>query len=331
MAATDDALTEARAALRDKKWNEAEAHARRALRETPTSAGALCALGSALSDRGDDVEALRLFRQAIACDNSFVAAYRALAQRYYLLGRAHDAAELYRDWSRLEPDNPEVQHMTAAVTGVEMPARCSEAYVETHFNHFAQTFDDVLTKRLAYRGPEVVAAALAKHASVSTPTLHVLDAGCGTGLCAPLLRKYCRTLVGVDLSEKMVENARKRGCYDELVVSELCTFIKSRPDTFNAIVSCDVLVYFGALEKVATTASIALKRDGLLIVTVEALTEAGADPYRLQPSGRYSHRDSYLREVMSEAGLHVLSLEEETLRWECGKRVRFYSLVSRKP
>ena len=36
----------------------------------------------------------------------------------------------------------------------------------------------------------------------------VLDAGCGTGLCGPLLRPYAKRLVGVDLSSGMLERAR---------------------------------------------------------------------------------------------------------------------------
>jgi len=36
---------------------------------------------------------------------------------------------------------------------------------------------------------------------------HVLDAGCGTGLCGPILRPYAAGLVGVDLSEGMLKVA----------------------------------------------------------------------------------------------------------------------------
>ena len=35
-------------------------------------------------------------------------------------------------------------------------------------------------------------------------SLDVLDAGCGTGLCGPLVAPYARRLVGVDLSEAML-------------------------------------------------------------------------------------------------------------------------------
>lgn len=329
MTAEDGALALAHEALRGKKFHEAEEHARRVLRRNPTCAPAICVLGSALSNRGDDIEAMRLFRQAIACDGQFAPAYYALSRRYYSTGLSDGAREMYRAWSRLEPSNPEVQHLAAAVTGENVPDRCSEAYVQAHFNQFADSFDDVLVKGLGYRGPEAVSVALSKYGSMTGPSMDVLDAGCGTGLCGVSVRPLCRSLVGVDLAERMVERARTRGCYDELVVADLCELMESRPNAFDAIVSSDVFIYFGALERGIASAHGALRQGGLLVITVEALHQ-GIEPYRLTASGRYAHRDSYLRTVISSAGFKLLSLEEECLRWELDRETMFYTLVSKK-
>ena len=38
----------------------------------------------------------------------------------------------------------------------------------------------------------------------------MLDAGCGTGLCGPLIAPHARRLVGVDLSGQMLAHARER-------------------------------------------------------------------------------------------------------------------------
>ena len=69
----------------------------------------------------------------------------------------------------------------------------------------------------------------------------------------------------------MIEQARRRGGYDELVVAELCAFMRERPEAFDAIVSADTLVYFGALEEVCQAAHHALRPGGLFVFTVEAL------------------------------------------------------------
>src|SRR5262245_51142871 len=157
--------------------------------------------------------------------------------------------------------------MVAAVSQHDVPARAADDYVRELFDGAARSFDANLGK-LNYRAPELVVAALnATGAALDA----VLDAGCGTGLCGPLLRPHCARLVGVDLSSQMVERARGRQCYDELVVDELSTFMRSRPSAFDAIVSADTLVYFGALEEPLSAAHVALRDAGVLVFTVEAL------------------------------------------------------------
>ena len=49
----------------------------------------------------------------------------------------------------------------------------------------------------------------------------VLDAGCGTGLCAPLLRPHATHLTGCDISVPMLEKAKAKLGYDALLRSDL--------------------------------------------------------------------------------------------------------------
>ena len=116
--------------------------------------------------------------------------------------------------------------------------------------------------------------------------LDVLDAGCGTGLCGPLLAPYARRLVGVDLSERMLAQARAREVYDELVKGELTDYLRASAGMFDAIVSADTLVYFGPLEEVVEAAERALRPGGHVVFTVEEQPESG---YSLSVNGRYRH------------------------------------------
>src|SRR5260370_26931297 len=106
--------------------------------------------------------------------------------------------------------------MLAALTGEDVPARASSGYVRTVFDRFAESFDEKLHS-LDYRARQLVSAAVAAAFGAGRGDLEVLDAGCGTGLCGPLLRPYARRLVGVDLSSAMLQRAGLRGCYDALV------------------------------------------------------------------------------------------------------------------
>ena len=99
--------------------------------------------------------------------------------------------------------------MLAACSGHDVPPRASDAFVEKTFDSFAASFDSKLAK-LQYRAPALVAEMLADSDLEASKTLDVLDAGCGTGLCGPLIAPYARRLVGVDLSARMLAQAQAR-------------------------------------------------------------------------------------------------------------------------
>lgn len=219
-----------------------------------------------------------------------------------------------------EPDDPIARHMLAACSGRNVPGRASDAFIETTFDSFAASFDAKLAS-LAYRAPTLVAEMLARSGVDASRSLHVVDAGCGTGLCGPLVAPYARHLVGVDLSEAMLARARERNVYDELVRRELTVYLQDSPGSFDVIVSADTLVYFGALDAIAAAAANALRPGGVLVFTVEELSgttrQAG---YSLSPNGRYQHSLGYLERVLADAGLQSEILPAE-LRLEAGEPV----------
>ncbi len=295
--------------------------------------------GICLKNEGDVVEASAHLRRALACPEPNAQAFEALASLLYQHGQTVEAAETYAAWAAHEPRNPKALHMAAAAAGTLAPARASDEYVRTHFDAAAASFDGNLQK-LGYRAPQIIASALARGgfssleltgAAPSAASPVVLDAGCGTGLCGPLIRKLCGRLVGVDLSPKMLALARLRGCYDELVAAELSAFMRSRPNSCDAIVCADTLVYFGALDEPLRAAHQALRPGGTLVFTVEALTEGSrAEDFRLELSGRYVHAEGYLRGALGASGFGIDSISRETLREERSQNVAGYVVVSRR-
>jgi predicted TPR repeat methyltransferase len=160
--------------------------------------------------------------------------------------------------------------------------------------------------------------------------LQVLDAGCGTGRAARWLRPFAARLVGVDLSEKMIEKARTCGLFDELHVAELGTFLQQNPLRYELIAAVDTVVYFGELRTILATARSAVPSVGWLFFTVEALEiDDLGQGYRLNPSGRYSHTREYVVESLSSTGWDVQSLQTVVLREEAGQPVEGYLLAAR--
>jgi predicted TPR repeat methyltransferase len=188
---------------------EAEAAYRAAIEIDAEHADAYNNLGVLLNGLGRQREAALCFSKVITLRPKHPEARRLLAIAHHTLGEIDKAIEVFDEWLREEPDDPIALHMLAACSGRDVPARASDAFIETTFDSFAACFDSKLAS-LAYRAPALVAEMLADAGVEASRSLDVLDAGCGTGLCGPLVAPYARRLVGVDLSEAML--ARARAC-----------------------------------------------------------------------------------------------------------------------
>jgi predicted TPR repeat methyltransferase len=160
-------------------------------------------------------------------------------------------------------------------------------------------------------------------------SLDILDAGCGTGLCGPLVAPYARRLTGVDLSAGMLAQAQEKQLYDELLQTELTGYLRDHPNAFDVIVSADTLVSFGALKEVVAAAALALRNEGLLIFTLEHAVGESASDFRLQTNGRYIHARRYVERLLAGAGL-TAEIAHAELRMESGVPVAGLVIRARK-
>src|SRR5688572_8925867 len=299
---------------------EAEAAYRAAIRVSPEHSDAYTNLGILLNGQKRTHEAVVCFCKVITFRPKHPEARRLLALAHWTLGEVDEAVGVFEEWLKEEPDHPIARHMIAACSGRDVPARASDAFIETTFDSFAGSFDAKLA-RLLYRAPALVAAMLAGADDEPSKKLDVLDAGCGTGLCGPLVAPYARRLVGVDLSARMLAEAQAKNVYDELVKRELTAYLRDSPGAFDAIVSADTLVYFGPLQDVAAASACALRPGGRLIFTVEEQVGAAFDEgYSISPHGRYSHSRQYVERVLLEANLRP-EIVSTQLRLEAGEPV----------
>lgn len=294
----------------------------------PDSGDAHFNLANTLFEIGKGDEAIKHYRTAIELNPNFTAARENLGRAFVDIGEMVEARIVWQSWLDHQPDNEFAKHMLAAAMAdasdaTDIPTRCSDDCVRQQFNEdFATSFDDQLA-RLDYRTPELIQSAI----DAITPAIadaDVLDAGCGTGLCAGGLRPLSRTLVGVDLAPAMLDQARKRDVYDRIVEAELTKYLRDHVDAFDLLVSSDTLCYFGDLTDVLSAAAGSIRENGHLVFSVEDGTietpcEAG---YRLKLHGRYCHREPYIRAVLDQSGFDVLDIVSATQRCEMGKPVK---------
>jgi predicted TPR repeat methyltransferase len=188
------------------------------------------------------------------------------------------------------PDDPVPRYLIGALEGAATP-RAPDDYLIRTFDQFADSFDHKLVDVLDYRVPEKMQREIA---ALGESFPDCLDAGCGTGLAAPLLCDAASTLTGVDLSARMLEKAAQRGLYDRLVEGEIHEFLAREETRFDMIFAADVLVYIGDLKALMEGAARRLRSGGVFILSIETTETA---EYLLPRSGRFAHRPGYITEV----------------------------------
>jgi len=121
----------------------------------------------------------------------------------------------------------------------------------------------------------------------------------------------------------MLQIAAGRNLYDELCHAEMNSFMCSRPGKFNMVVAADVLSYCGDLDEFSAAVEATLCLEGRLIVTLEALGEESEvnNGYRLNLSGRYSHKESYLKDCFVRHGLAVRNVSRKPIRHNLSRPV----------
>lgn len=317
----------------------AEAAYKHALQLVPNAEYVLHNYARLMQRQGRYEEAVAYSIKSLATNPNDPKGRRVLCMSHALLGDMEAAREVVRNWLAFDPDNPMATHLLAAVGGIATPARASDAYVAAEFDSFSKSFDAKL-ELLGYRAPELVADALTRAIAPATLAGDILDAGCGTGLCAPRLRPLALAsrLDGVDLSQGMLDKAHARGGYDSLKRAELTDYIAQHAAHWDAIVSADTLCYFGDLAPVFHAVQAALRAGGWLVFSVEAIettgttgtTQAPDSGYRLNYHGRYAHTRSYVEACLRGAGLTPLSVESAVLRMEVLRPVQGLVVVARR-
>jgi predicted TPR repeat methyltransferase len=301
-----------------KGLGQTEAAARAVGRGNAVEADHISEVGAFLLFHGDQARSEICFTRALDLDPDCLSAH-------WLLGEFHsrrddrDRALLhYRRCLEIAPDRTGPAYMIAALGAETSPDRAPDDYVTAFFDWYADHFDDHLTTRLNYTGPEQVAGAL--RACRPDGVGHALDLGCGTGLAGLAARDFANHWTGVDLSPAMLARAHATGVYDNLIEGDLLSVLRELPDaSVDAALAADVFVYIGALEQIFAELARVLGPSGVFVATFETAPPGAS--WELCESGRYRHAEGYVRRVAGEAGLGPVAVSARTLREEYGEPV----------
>lgn len=289
---------------------ESAAAFRQALHLRPAFGEAWDNLGLALQATGRNDEAIRAHRRAGELLPEDAACRFNLGTALQAANRPEDARLAYESCLRLAPSYAGARHLLAALNG-ETPETAPAPYVESLFDSYARWFDSHLVDSLGYRTPTVLRDLRDRIDGSHGPYDRGLDLGCGTGLAGQAFRDTARHLTGVDLSARMIDEARRKGIYDALAVGDALAFLAADTAVYDLVLAADVLVYIGNLQPLFGALAKRMAPRALLLFSVEYL--AGGT-FRLGPSGRYVHSETYIAELAAAHGLHRLVAEHTELR-----------------
>jgi predicted TPR repeat methyltransferase len=283
------------------------------MKQAPDDPTPFLKTGQLLLERGNPQEAIGFLRKSLLLGDQSFSGHFFLGKAYIHLSCLKKAEHHFEKAYDLNPEHPENTHLYFSLSGRKLE-RAEKSYIENLFNGYAEHFEEHLENTLNYRTPALLKDILEKEG----PQLYtsVLDLGCGTGLMGKELRDQAHTLIGVDLSSKMLEKALQKGIYDELFEEDLLSYLSQTKTSFDLIVASDTFPYFGALDKVFEHILRVLAPNGILLFS----TEKGLDDWSLQKEGRFSHSQKYLEKLssLSQLSPKIYSLP---LRKEKGREI----------
>lgn len=299
------------------RFEDAAAHLRAGAQADPNEPSTWVALARCLGQLGEPAEALDALTRALALDEGIAEAWSLRGNLLREARRLPEAAQCFERALALGADPELHRYFLAAVTGGEAPDRPPRAYVETLFDDYADSFQQHLVASLRYQGPQRLVQLLQAQGAARFDT--ALDLGCGTGLCGALLRPCCGSLTGVDLSERMITQARASGHYDTLQHADVVEALDGATQRFDLVIAADVFIYVGRLEAVFEGVAQALRPGGWLAFTVERAPDH--HDVQLLPSLRHAHSAPYLSRLAQAHGLRVRVLQEAPIREDQGQPV----------
>ena len=252
------------------------------------------------------------------------------------LGRHPEAATAYHEALKLAPGDVNIRHLAASSAIASDARRAPDDHVRALFDGYAGRFESHLLE-LGYRIPGLIRRYVIDFAAVANIG-PVLDLGCGTGLVAIALSDLMLgPMTGIDLSPRMLDQARSKDLYATLREARLQDALREDKTAWRLILAADVLCYFGALDEVFDAVRARLRPGGRFIFSVEELLPhhdghiPGNGDWALGRLGRYSHAPAYVARTADDRGFRCLTLDRETLRHEAGGPVAGLMMVLERP
>ena len=294
---------------------EALDHYQEAVIIDPKNMSAVYNLGVIQEDVGEYSEAAGLYFNALVggFDNPALEfRIASVLERLFKLSKdgKKQALDFVKGWVKHFPDSVVALHTLTALTGKKSStdASVAEAYAKKLYDVFAAEYDEKMEKLEASALDEILKTVSEKQFK------KVLDLACGTGTFGKKLKQNFNSLIGVDISQNMLDIAHITGVYDKLICSSVSESLKSSKDTFDLIVALELTGYLDNLSDLLQGVKSHLAPDGMFIFSIEYPTDK--NDTELSTNGRYLYSLEFTQSALEKAGFKTVEIKEINLRRE---------------
>ena len=254
-------------------------------------------------------EGLGLLQKVISLDKNNYLANKNAGLLYTKLEDFEKAKIFLENALKYNKDDDELNFIYASVDN-KTPKNAPLNYVESLFNNYAKNFEISLTKQLDYKFPKKMCEFVINCNDIPNTFDNAIDLGCGTGLSGEVFRDYVDFFTGVDLSNNMLDIAKKKKIYDELLTGDICNILKKSTKKYNLFIIADVFVYIGELQDVFSQIKNRSEEGAIVIFSTEHLEEGD---YKLVKQ-RYRHSKSYIEKILKQNNFNFIDFKTEKLR-----------------
>ena len=284
-------------------------------------------IGVILLSKERNQDAIAYLEQAKQAQPDYLPIYLNLGGIYLKLQNYPAAIDAYKTALCIDPDNQEIHYIMQALSDGDTPERAPNDYLRNLFNQYAHYYDAHLTNYLNYNVPTQLARLLKNTLNTNSEHWTVVDLGCGTGLSGQAFKNYARELIGIDISEHMIESAKKKAIYNELIVGDIETEL-TKINNVDLIVAADVFAYLGNLNTIIEKSHASLNDNGYLLFSVEKSHHD--EPYHLHKNMRYTHTKNYIESIAAKNNFTIDCAENAVLRQQQKEPVEGYLFLLRK-
>ena len=205
------------------------------------------------------------------------------------------------------------------------------ARLENYFNEVSSDAWDKLTsnepvsfvRQLVREGREKMQAAIIEKLPNDLRGARILDAGCGTGVLSRMLDERGAEVVGVDISEKLIEVAKDRSNLNKNIEYFAGDMKEQSFGNFDYIIAMDSLIHYSTEDVISSIADFSSRANNSVLFTIIPSTFALRTKLRL---GKYFPKSERSPEVVPIGWGQLHQLETHGIKASLSKIKRIKSL-----